>query len=161
LYYLESQRFLPLRPIVIISAVVSLGIIALHLYTGIKNYKKHKLQLFKGMHDEIPSVMNFQSSTIASNSVRYFGFLVGHMTCGFIVLFHLIMFMLLVIRITPHIDLLLSIAVPAFVIYLLTMVGTSSVGQCLFMQDIEGKLNIRNRKIYGIFVYFNFFISKI
>ncbi len=135
------------------------------LYAGIQNYKKHKLQLFKGIYEDIPSTVKFAPNTIALKSIRYFGFVVGYMACGFIVLFHFILLTLIIIRIIflqiPYIELVLAITVPVLVGYLLIMVIISSAGNFLFIQDMEGRLNLKNRKVYAIFIYFNFFIGKI
>jgi hypothetical protein len=128
-----------------------------HLFYGINNYKKHKLQLFKGIYEDISSATNFTSNTIASNSIRYFGFLVGHMTCGFLVLFHLIFFFLIAIRIISssihYNELVFTIIIPVLVVYSLITVGISTAARFLFIQNI-------NRKIYAIFVYFTFFAGK-
>jgi len=40
------------------------------------------------------------------------------------------------------------------------MVSISSAGKFFFIQDAEEKLNLKNRKVYAIFVYFNFFAGK-
>jgi hypothetical protein len=41
------------------------------------------------------------------------------------------------------------------------MVSTSSAGKFLFIQEADEKLNLKNRKTYAIFLYFNFFAGKI
>ncbi len=154
-----------MRSIVIISGVITVGIIIIQLIIEMKNYKKHKLQLFKGIYENIPSASNFTSTAIASNSVHYFGFLVGHIACSFIILFHLIIFILCSIRIIslriPYIELLLGTTVPVIVVYLLIRVSMLSAGSCLFRHGSEEKPSLKNRQAYAIFVYFNFFIGKI
>jgi hypothetical protein len=140
-------------------------ILMYQLYLGIVNYKKHKLELYKGIYENVPSPLNFTSNTIASNSIRYFGFLVGHMACGFIILFHLIFILLIGIRIIylriRYFELILSVIVPLFVIYLLIMISISTIGKYLLIQHLEGSIGLRNRKFYSIFVYFIFIIGKI
>jgi hypothetical protein len=129
------------------------------------NYKKHKLQLFKGIYQDIPSAANLKSNTIVSKSVFYFGFLVGHMACGFIILFHFIFFILIAIRILslqiPYFQLILAVTVPILVVYLLIMTITLLFGKSLLIQTMKGEFNSINRKTYAIFVYFSFFIGKI
>jgi hypothetical protein len=150
---------------IIISAVITVGIITLQLCIGLQNYKKHKLQLFKGIYEEIPSALNFKSNAIASNSVHYFGLLVGHIACGFVILFHLIIFISCAGRILflqiPYIELLLTITIPVLVLYQLTMVMLSSAGKFIFIQNTQESLNLTHRKVYANFVYFSFFIGKI
>jgi hypothetical protein len=128
------------------------------------NYKKHKLQLFIGIYQDIPSAVNFNPNAIASNSIRYFGFLVGHITCGFLTLFHFIFFFLIAIRIISsrihYNPLVFTIIIPAFVAYLLTTVGISTAAKFLFIQDIS-RFNLKNGKMYAIFVYWTFFAGKI
>lgn len=154
-----------MRSIILISAVITVGIFAFQLYIGMQNYKKHKLQLFKGIYEDVPSAANFKPNTIAAKSVHYSGFLVGYMAWGFIIVFHMIFFLLSAIRIISlqirYFELILAFTVPVLVVYLLKMVSTSSAGKFLFIQDMEDKLNLKNRKVYAIFIYFNFFAGKI
>jgi cytochrome c oxidase subunit IV len=130
-----------------------------------QNYKKHKLQLYKGIYVDIPSASNFKPSSIASNSVHYSGFLVGYMAWGFVICFHLILLILMGIRVLSlqirHFEIALSIIVPILVIYLLKMLSMTSAGKFLFIQKVTDRLNSRSRKTYAIFVYFNFFAGKI
>jgi len=154
-----------LRSTIILSALLTVGLYALQLYLGIKNYKRHKLQLFKGIYEDVPSAANFNPSSIAAKSVHYSGFLVGYMAWGFIICFHIIFFIFSLIHIISlqirYFELVLAITVPVLVVYLLRMASTSSAGKFLFIQDMDEKLNLKNRKVYAIFVYFNFFAGKI
>lgn len=140
-------------------------ILMYQLYLGIVNYKKHKLELYKGIYENVPSPLNFTSNTIATNSIRYFGFLVGHMACGFIILFHLIFILLIGIRIIflriRYFELILSVILPLMVMYLLIMVSISTIGKYSFMQQLGESVSLRNRKFYSIFAYFIFIIGKI
>jgi hypothetical protein len=165
LSYLEIKGFFSLRSTIILSAVIAVGIFGCQLFIGMQNYKKHKLQLFKGIYEDVPSAANFNPNSIASKSIHYSGFLVGYMAWGFIICFHLIFFTLSAIRIISlqirYFEIILAITVPVLVVYLLKMVSISSAGKFLFIQDMEEKLNLKNRKIYAIFIYFNFFAGKI
>lgn len=149
---------------IIFSAVLTGSVYAAQLFLGMQNYKRHKLELYKGICVDIPAAGFFKPDYIASNSVHYSGFLVGYMAWGFVICFHLIFFILSAIRfITVQIryfELLLAIIVPVTVVYLLKMVSMSSAGKFLFIQDMEDKLNLKNRKVYAIFVYFNFFAGE-
>ena len=164
IFHLEFQGFFSLRSTIVTSAVFAAGIFAFQLFLGIQNYKRHKLQLFKGIYEDVPSASNFNLSSIASKSVHYSGFLVGYMAWGFIICFHLIFFILSAIRIVAlqirYFEILLAVTVPVLVVYLLKMVSTSSAGKFFFIQDRKAKLNLTNRKVYAIFVYFNFFAGE-
>ncbi|CAF1043599.1 unnamed protein product [Adineta steineri] len=150
-FYLYSLEF------IVISAVITIGIISLQLFNGIKNYKEHKLQLFKGIYVDIPPAVNLKSNTILLKSLSYFGFLVGHMACSFIIFFHLIIFIFYAIHIIslhmPYIELLLNVIVPVFILYLLIMVGRSTVEKYFFIQ------NMKEEKVYENFLYFSFIID--
>jgi hypothetical protein len=164
LYCLEFKGVFSLRFEVILSAVITVILYAFQLYIGIKNYKKHRSQLYKGIYVDVPSALNFKTSSIAAKSVHYSGFLVGYMAWGFVICFHLTFFLLSAIRIVSvqlrYLELILAICVPVLVVYLLKMVTTSSAGRFLFIQDMDEKLNLKNRKTYAIFIYFNFFAGK-
>ena len=129
-----------------------------------QNHKKHKLQLYQGIYEDVPSAMNFNPNAIAAKSVHYSGFLVGYMAWGFVICFHLILFATLCVRVIAlqmrYVEVILAITVPVLVFYLLKMVGTSSAGKFLFISDTDTKLNLKNRKTYAIFIYFNFFAGK-
>ncbi len=165
MYYLEFQGFFSLRSTIITSGFITVVLFGFQLFIGMQNYKKHKLQLFKGIYEDVPSAANFKPNSIAAKSVHYSGFLVGYMAWGFVICFHLIFLLLSAIRIISvhmrYFELILAITVPVLVVYLLKIMGTSSAGTFLFVQDSEEKLNLKNRKVYAIFVYFNFFAGKI
>ncbi|CAF4181382.1 unnamed protein product [Rotaria sp. Silwood2] len=146
---------------IIISAVLTAIIYGFQLFVGMQNYKKHKLQLYKGIYEDIPAAINFKRSSIASNSVHYSGFLVGYMAWGFVICFHLILLILIGIKILSlqirQIEITLAIIVPILVIYLLKMLSMTSAGKFIFIQKLNNKLNLKSRKTYAIFVYFSFF----
>ncbi len=164
LNYLEFRGFFSLSSTIITSGVLTVGLFLAQLFLGIKNYKRHKLQLFRGIYEDVPSAANFNPNAIAAKSVHYSGFLVGYMAWGFVICFHLIFFILATIHIITlqirYFELILAITVPVLLVYLLKMVGTSSAGKFLFIQDMDEKLNLKNRKVYAIFIYFNFFAGK-
>jgi hypothetical protein len=165
LNYLEFQGFFSLKFEIIASAVLTVMLYGFQLYVGMQNYKKHRKALYKGIYEDVPSAANFKPNAIAAKSVHYSGFLVGYMAWGFVICFHLILLILSFIRIISlqlqYIELILAVTVPVLVVYLLKMVSTSSAGKFLFIQDTNEKLNLKNRKTYAIFLYFNFFAGKI
>lgn len=130
-----------------------------------KNYKKHKLELYQGICADIPLAINFKPSSIASNSVHYSGFLVGYMAWGFVICFHVVLILLIGIRVLSlqirHVEIVLSIVVPILVIYLLKMLSMTSAGKFLFIQRLDDKLNLKSRKTFAVFLYFSFFAGRI
>ncbi|CAF1562766.1 unnamed protein product [Rotaria magnacalcarata] len=166
-YYLEStldiefKGFFSLRAEIIWSAVLAFILYGFQLFLGMQNYKKHKMELFRGIFDDVPSPSNFKPNSIVSKSVHYSGFLVGYMAWGFLITFHLILLILSFIRIISfqmrYVELILAITVPVTVVYLLKMVGASTAGTLCFMRLDDEKVNLDNRKTYAIFLYFNFF----
>jgi hypothetical protein len=154
-----------LRSTVITSAVITVVIFVCHLLFGMRNYQKHKLQLFKGIYEDVPSAVNFNLNSIASKSVRYFGLLIGYMACGFVICFHLIFFILCAIRILSlqiiYVEWFLAITVPVLVVYLLIMISVSLAEILLLSRHMKENLRVRNGKIYAIFVYCTFFVGEI
>lgn len=129
-----------------------------------QNYKKHKLQLYRGIFVDIPSAKFFESDYIASNSVHYSGFLVGYMAWGFVICFHLILviaigFKVLSLQVRSF-EIALTIIVPITVVYLLKLLGMKSAGKFVFIPEDCKKLTSESRKTYAIFVYFSFFAGK-
>ena len=162
--HIEFKGFFSLRSTIFWSAFITFVIYVYQLFLGMKNYKKHKLQLLRGIYEDVPSTQNFKANSIAAKSVHYSGFLVGYMAWGFVICFHLIFFIMIIIRIASlqirYFEIVLAFTVPVLVVYLLKMVSISSAGKFFFIQDAEEKLNLKNRKVYAIFVYFNFFAGK-
>lgn len=161
---LEFRGFFSLRQEIIFSAIIAFLIYAGQLFLGMQNYKKHKMDLYKGIYDDVPSATNFKANSIVSKSAHYSGFLVGYMAWGFLISFHLILVVLSFIRIISfqmrYVELILAITVPVIVVYLLKMVSASSAGTLCFMQIDGDKVNLNNRKTYAVFLYFNFFAGK-
>ncbi|CAF0734551.1 unnamed protein product [Rotaria sordida] len=157
----ELDDSFTLKREIILSAIITAIIYGFQLFIGMQNYKKHKLQLYKGIYVDVPSADNFKRSSIASNSVHYSGFLVGYMAWGFVICFHLILLILIGIKILSlqirQIELALAIIVPILVIYLLKMLSMASAGKFIFIQKLDNKLNLKSRKTYAIFIYFSFF----
>ncbi|UJR16802.1 hypothetical protein I4U23_003701 [Adineta vaga] len=152
-YMSHVHRFLSLKSI-LISVVITLGIVGIQLYIGLINYKLHKLQLFRGTHTNIPSIINFQSNTIGSKSIPYFGFFVGYTACSFVIFFHSILFLYYIIQCifsqTIYVTSILNRTVPILIIYLLAMLSTSFFGKTI---------HLTNLKIYGCFIYLSFFVE--
>ncbi|CAF4013125.1 unnamed protein product, partial [Rotaria sordida] len=157
----EINEKFSLKREIILSAIFTAILYGYQLCIGMQKYKKHKLQLNKGIYSEIPSEKKFKLSSIASNSVHYSGFLVGYMAWGFVICFHLILLILIGIRILTfqirYIELVLAIIVPILVIYLLKMLSMRSAGKFLFIQNLDNKRKLECGKIYAIFLYFSFF----
>ncbi|CAF1115140.1 unnamed protein product [Rotaria sordida] len=157
----EINEKFSLKREIILSAIFTAILYGYQLCIGMQKYKKHKLQLNKGIYSEIPSEKEFKLSSIASNSVHYSGFLVGYMAWGFVICFHLILLILIGIRILTfqirYIELVLAIIVPILVIYLLKMLSMRSAGKFLFIQNLDNKRKLECGKIYAIFLYFSFF----
>jgi hypothetical protein len=149
---------------IILSAIFTVILYGFQLFLGMQYYKKHKLQLYKGIYVDVPSAHNFKPSSLASNSVHYSGFLVGYMAWGFVICFHLILLILIALRIVSlqirHVEFVLAIIVPVLVIYFLKMLSLRSAGKFLFIQKLDDKLNLKSRKTYAIFVYFSFFAGE-
>jgi hypothetical protein len=163
--YVEFKDTFSLKRDIILSAVFSFLLFAFHLIKGMKNYKKHKLQLYKGLHDVIPrSLDDLKPIEIVTNSVHYSGFLVGYMAWGFVICFHLILAILVGRRILPlqtrHVELTLGIISPVLVIYYLKMALMDLAAKFVFINGVDKDLPLRNSKLYAVLLYFVFFAGE-
>ena len=158
---LELNDGFSLRREVIASAVLTVIIYSFQLLRGMENYKKHKRDICKGIHLDVPDPKHSKPDVIASNSVHYSGFLVGYMAWGFVICFHAILVLLIIIRLLAlqslHIELVLAVIVPILAIYFLKMLSISSAGKFLFVRKVDKKLSLTSRKTYAVFLYFSFF----
>ena len=158
---LELKEGFSVRREVIGSAVLTVIIYGFQLLLGMQNYKKHKRDICKGIHVDVPYATSIKPNVIASNSVHYSGFLVGYMAWGFVICFHVILVLLIILRLLSlqirHIELVLAIVVPVLVIYFLKMLSISSAGKFLFVKKLDKNLILTSRKTYALFLYFSFF----
>ena len=161
---LEFKGLFSLRLEIVLSATITFLIYGFELMKGMQNYKSHKMDIYRGIFENVPPAANFTPNSIVSKSVHYSGFLVGYMAWGFIITFHLIFFILTLFRFIflrmRYVELVLAVIVPVTVIYLLNMVCASSAGRFFFMRGMDDKINLNNRKTYAIFIYFTFFAGK-
>ncbi|CAF1214242.1 unnamed protein product [Adineta steineri] len=143
---------------IIVSAILTVIIYGFQLFFGIQRYKRFKKDLYLGKNLEIPSIKYFEPNSIASNSVHYSGFLVGYLAWGFVICFHLILLITIAIKIVSlqirHIEIILTIIVPIFIIYFLKMFSIKLMGKFLFTHKPDEGLILKN---YTIFIYFSFF----
>lgn len=106
------------------------------------------MQMFKGMIVDILAAMDFSPDIIASRSIRYSAFLVGHTTFGFVVYFHLILFIVIVIAQT-----VCEISVFVLVFYLLIIAGISLIGRWFLVHTMAHRLILSHEKFVGISIF--------
>jgi len=169
---------IPFKLEIIFSAIFTVIIYGGQLLYGMKMYRHDRRKLEKGKHKEIPMIKYFKPSVIAGNSVHYSGFLVGYMAWGFVICFHVILLIAIIMRLLPsphpHIQLALGIIVPIIVIYFLKRIIMTTVGEYFFVRvkkdkhdkhtskkDQNYELTLKNTENYEIFVYFMLFAGKI
>jgi hypothetical protein len=134
---------IPFKLEIIISAIFTVIIYGGQLLYGMKMYRHDRRKLEKGKHKEIPMIKYFKPSVIAGNSVHYSGFLVGYMAWGFVICFHVILLIAIIMRLLPsphpHIQLALGIIVPIIVIYFLKRIIMTTVGEYFFVRVKKDK----------------------
>ena len=161
--YIELERISSLNKHIIISAIVPFILFSLQLYGGMISYRIHKVQLYKGFCEEIPSNKHLGSYAIAVDSFHYPGYLIGYMAWGYIFCFHLIFIILTIIEIISfnHFSQILSdIILPVLIIYLINQCIVSLFGQFIFIRTKDKKPVLEKRKTHAIFLYFCFFAGK-
>jgi hypothetical protein len=159
----KSYRINSMKNEIILSGILTFILFSFQLFKTMKNYKKHKLQLYKGFYEEIPSGINFDLNSNARDSIHYPGFLVGYVVWGFIIYFHLILIILTVIQTTlfdQFIKVLFDFIVPILVIYLLSIISMSLSGQLMFIGMLDQKPILKKRQTHAIILYFYFFAGK-
>ena len=150
-----------------ISSAVLTGILyAIQLLLGMKNHKNDKKKLYK----ENKARESPKWRVTASTSAHYSGLLIGYMAWGFVICFHLLLVIFIIIRVlylqTLHIVLALNFVVPVLVLYGLKWVIVHAIEKVLFSQNKTTKSKkdeppCYNPVIYAIYVYVIFFAGKI
>ncbi len=150
--------------VICVSAVLTLLLHSLQLLAGMANYREHKKQLRQGIFEDIPWISSQKEYSIMGTSVKYSGFLVGYIAWGFVISFHIILFVLgliclLLIRISSA-QLLVGVLVPVIVVCCLRSGSLAVIIRCISSKDDNKTLKEENRRSYAILVYFGFFASK-
>ena len=151
---------------IIFSAVVTALIYGYHLIIGMRNYKKHRIQLRKRIYEDIPSPIqrNISLNKMPSYAVHHSGFLVSYMAWGFVICFHLILIIAILFRLVRMqirvINLTSSIIIPIVLVYMLKMASMTSIGRFLVIRQSDSNRLIKDRESYAIFVYFSFFAGR-
>jgi hypothetical protein len=150
------ERINLLKKEIILSAILTFSLFSFQLFVTMKNYKRHKLQLYKGFYKEIPAGIKIN----AIDSIHYPGFLVGYMIWGVSVVFHLIL-IVQTISLDYFIKVLLDFILPILVIYLLSIISMSLIGQFVFIRMPDKKSRLKYRQIHAILLYFSFFAGNV
>lgn len=153
IFFLEYQGFLPLRPTILISGITTVIIYVLHLWFTLRNYQIHRNQLFRKPY---PHKIQLMGQSSVAKSLRYFGYLTGYMTCGFLVWFHLIVFLLLSMKVIalkiPFIESLFATILPIFIIYM-------SINAIIWFAA-QNSLVQQHPALYAVLLYIFFLFGK-
>lgn len=165
-----------LKTEVVLSALIAFFIFIVQLIIGIRNFKRHKLQLHKRAGcEEIPSLKSLPKNKIASNAIHYPGFLVAYMAWGFTICFHVLLIIAISFRISSfnsfYLQIALTIAIPIIIIYLVKVYSMSCCSQYAFTPEMNdddddnsrppARLILNNPHCYSCLLYFTFFAGML
>ena len=155
-----------------LSAIITTGGFVWQLYNGMQNYKRHKLQVYKGKYVDIPDFSSLSKNETISSSLHYPGFLVVYVAWGYTICFHLVLVVFIIVRLVPidnfYLQVSLTIAIPILVIYFLKTGSISCFSRYFFTNNLTNndtnepleRWKIRNQKCYAILLYLTFFAGK-
>lgn len=132
-------------------------------YDQQKIYKKERGQKFLKKN-------RFKSNLIASDSTHYSGSLIGHMAWGFVICFHMILLICIVVRLVyqqaPDTVPVLNILTPLVVAYMLRNAFVKHLAHIFLTNRHKEKNKTKKYKSgdpfsYSIFAYFMFFAGRI
>ena len=166
---LETVSF---RGEIIFSGIFTAIIHVSHLLYAMKNFQRDKQELFK--KEKRMKFLNKPKpkwNSIAINSTHYSGFLIGHLAWGFVICFHMILLLCILLRLiwlqTPNTVSVLNIFIPIIVAYFLRKVIVNVLGDHHLSQRRQKKIdkkmsyNSDHSGIYAVFAYFMFFAGKL
>ncbi len=154
----------------IATAVLTVIIYGIQLFLGMKQFRKDKQEPSKISKKKKSKKKDSNSGSFVADSIHFPGFLIGYMAWGFVICFHLILFIFILIRITilqvAHIVTIMKVIVPLVVLYWSKKVIVKTIGEYLSISLPRKQQKTTSHRMndpgnYAIYIYFILFAGKI
>ena len=155
-----------IRPF-LIAILLTLIAIILQLLVLLNSIRRNLLQVFRGDNSEIPRRDAKLNVNYACQNIHFAGYLIGYVLWGYALLgvFAIVVVFLVNLVIVDEIvslmELTLKIAIPPLLFAIFQYYLNKILGQYVFLQDSGAVLSINHRRIFMLFLYFNFFLDAL
>ncbi|CAF2406503.1 unnamed protein product [Rotaria sp. Silwood2] len=152
-------------PAYLIAIVITLAIIITQLLVMLVAIRRNLLQVFRGDDCEIPRRTSSDSIQHASGNVHFAGYFIGYLLWGYILvgiiafIITLIMGSLIRFGSVRFVERILKSIIPLLLIIAFKSYLNKILAQYVFLQQAGNVLSLENRRLFMVFVYFNFFLD--
>ncbi|CAF3706454.1 unnamed protein product [Rotaria socialis] len=162
----KSEFQLPdLIQVYLIAITITLTIIINQLFVMLVAIRRNLLQAFRGDDCEIPQRTPSDSIEQTGSSVHFAGYFIGYLLWGYMLVGVLAMIIALIgcsfIRFgsVRFVEYILKSAIPILLIIGFKGYLNDLLSQYVFLHQDGNTLSLKNRRLFMVFVYFNFFLD--
>ena len=161
-----GREFFPsLRSVILVPFFVALLICTVQVLIGMRDTKKHLLELYKGKCFYLPPINTLSNASISSSSFHFGGYLTGYLIWGFFIQYLAILIIgiaIIILRASIGDKIFLKFflkLVPTFCAITFKLVVNFITARIIFLRRDTRLLAIDNFRAFNVFLYFNFFFD--
>jgi hypothetical protein len=151
--------------VVLAPMFAALIVCIVQVFIGIRDSKKHLLEIYKGKCFYLPPIKTLANSSIASSSFHFGGYLVGYLVWGFFILYAvtlLVGIVIVILRLTVGDNIFLKFLlkiIPVICVLIVKMILNMITSRVIFLRRDTKVLALNNFRVFNVFLYFNFFFD--
>ena len=165
-FVIFGPSFIPsINALFIVPLFGALLICVFQIFFGIRDSKKHLIQIYKGKCTYLPPIRKLANATIAGSSFHYGGYLTGYLIWGFMIQYMFIVLiglLIIIMRTSIGDQIFLNIflkIIPVITIILVKQVVNVVAARFVFLRRDTKILALDNFRAFNVFLYFNFFFD--
>jgi len=161
----SSFPFPPLVRPYIFAVILTLVIIIIQLLILLVNIRRNLFQTFRGDDAEIPRRQRSKYISYSTGNIHFAGYFIGYLIWGFIIIAVFAAVICICIEAFIHfhsirlLEKILKAIIPSLLFLLFKQYLNKLLAQYVFLQHHGDVLQLNNRRILMIFIYFNFFLD--
>jgi hypothetical protein len=161
-----GREFFPsLRSVFLVPFFVALLICTIQVLIGMRDIKRHLLELYAGKCFYLPPLKTISNASISSSSFHFGGYLTGYLIWGFFIQYFALLFLgiaIIILRAAIGDEIFLKFLlklVPTICAVTFEMVVNFITTRIIFLRRDTRLLAIDNFRAFNVFLYFNFFFD--
>ncbi|CAF2102485.1 unnamed protein product [Rotaria magnacalcarata] len=149
----------------LVAFITAACIIIIQLLVMLAGIRRNLLQAYRGDDSEIPRRVSSANVNYVTGTFHFAGYLIGYVIVGYIFLavFLFIIIMSIDAFITygsvKFLESILRIIVPTSLLVIFKIYLNKFLSKYIFLQYHGDVLSINNRRVFMVFIYFNFFLD--
>jgi hypothetical protein len=149
----------------IFAVILTLTIIIIQLLVLLVNIRRNLFQTFRGDDVEIPRRQRSKYVSYSTGNIHFAGYFIGYLIWGFIIIAVFAAIICICIEAFIHfhsvrlLEMILKGIIPSILFITFKQYLNRLLAQYVFLQHHGDVLQLNNRRILMIFIYFNFFLD--